>query len=117
MSPSSRGFLVGLIGTGIGPSLTPPLHEREADELGLDETVLRQGKFVDERAGFVRVPRFEDEDRARAARTVGLQEDPLGPPLLENLHLVREMALKRGLIGVWRDPTDGHDFHGELRSA
>jgi shikimate dehydrogenase len=35
--PSSRGrgFLVGLIGTGIGPSLSPPLHEREADELGL----------------------------------------------------------------------------------
>jgi shikimate dehydrogenase len=25
------GFLVGLIGTGIGPSLSPPLHEREAD--------------------------------------------------------------------------------------
>ncbi|MGZ4506098.1 MAG: shikimate dehydrogenase [Blastococcus sp.] len=30
-----RGFLVGLVGTGIGPSLTPPLHEREADELGI----------------------------------------------------------------------------------
>jgi len=30
-----RGFLVGLVGTGIGPSLTPALHEREADELGL----------------------------------------------------------------------------------
>ncbi|HEV7725701.1 MAG TPA: shikimate dehydrogenase [Modestobacter sp.] len=35
MSPSSRGFLVGLIGSGIGPSLTPALHEREADELGV----------------------------------------------------------------------------------
>src|SRR3954451_23625825 len=30
-----QGYLVGLVGTGIGPSLTPPLHEREADELGL----------------------------------------------------------------------------------
>jgi shikimate dehydrogenase len=29
------GVLVGLVGSGIGPSLTPPLHEREADELGL----------------------------------------------------------------------------------
>ncbi|HEX2072144.1 MAG TPA: shikimate dehydrogenase [Geodermatophilus sp.] len=29
------GFLVGLIGSGIGPSLTPPLHEREADRLGV----------------------------------------------------------------------------------
>lgn len=28
-------FLIGLVGSGIGPSLTPPLHEREADELGL----------------------------------------------------------------------------------
>jgi shikimate dehydrogenase len=27
----SDGFLVGLIGTGIGPSLSPPLHEHEAD--------------------------------------------------------------------------------------
>jgi shikimate dehydrogenase len=35
VSPSSRGFLVGLVGTGIGPSLTPPMHEREADALGL----------------------------------------------------------------------------------
>jgi shikimate dehydrogenase len=35
VTPSSRGFLVGLVGTGIGPSLTPPLHEREADELGI----------------------------------------------------------------------------------
>jgi shikimate dehydrogenase len=35
VSPSSRGFLVGLVGSGIGPSLTPPMHEREADRLGL----------------------------------------------------------------------------------
>jgi shikimate dehydrogenase len=35
MTPSPPSFLVGLVGTGIGPSLTPPLHEREADELGV----------------------------------------------------------------------------------
>ncbi|MFD6097564.1 shikimate dehydrogenase [Nocardiopsis flavescens] len=29
-----RSFLVGLIGAGIGPSLTPALHEREAGALG-----------------------------------------------------------------------------------
>lgn len=29
------GYLVGLVGTGIGPSLSPALHEREADRLGL----------------------------------------------------------------------------------
>ncbi|WP_159942671.1 MULTISPECIES: shikimate dehydrogenase [unclassified Nocardiopsis] len=31
---STDSSLVGLIGTGIGPSLTPPMHEREAAELG-----------------------------------------------------------------------------------
>jgi shikimate dehydrogenase len=35
MADGSQGFLVGLVGSGIGPSLSPPLHEREADELGL----------------------------------------------------------------------------------
>jgi shikimate dehydrogenase len=30
-----RRHLVGLIGADIGPSLTPPLHEREAERLGL----------------------------------------------------------------------------------
>lgn len=33
MSPDS--YLVGLIGSGIGPSLSPALHEREADRQGL----------------------------------------------------------------------------------
>lgn len=28
-------YLIGLIGSGIGPSLSPALHEREADRLGL----------------------------------------------------------------------------------
>ena len=35
MSRSPHSFLVGLVGTGIGPSLTPALHEREGDELGV----------------------------------------------------------------------------------
>jgi len=35
MAPARGGFLVGLVGSGIGTSLTPPLHEREADALGL----------------------------------------------------------------------------------
>ena len=35
MTNDARDFLVGLVGSGIGPSLSPPLHEREADELGL----------------------------------------------------------------------------------
>jgi shikimate dehydrogenase len=31
-------YLIGLVGTGIGPSLSPALHEREAGELGLGYT-------------------------------------------------------------------------------
>ncbi|MEV5607596.1 shikimate dehydrogenase [Streptomyces sp. NPDC052225] len=33
--PHQDSYLVGLIGAGIGPSLTPALHEREADRQGL----------------------------------------------------------------------------------
>ena len=35
MSLPGRSHLVGLIGGGITASLTPPLHERAADRLGL----------------------------------------------------------------------------------
>ena len=35
MSRRTPSFLAGLIGSGIGPSLTPPLHEQEGQELGL----------------------------------------------------------------------------------
>ena len=35
MSTIEESFLVGLIGDGVTPSLTPPMHEREADQQGL----------------------------------------------------------------------------------
>ena len=35
MSSTSESYLVGLIGEGVTPSLSPPLHEQEADHLGL----------------------------------------------------------------------------------
>jgi shikimate dehydrogenase len=35
MSHIGESYLVGLIGSGITHSLTPPMHEREADELGI----------------------------------------------------------------------------------
>jgi shikimate dehydrogenase len=34
--PGPDALVVGLVGTGIGPSLSPPLHEREGRALGLD---------------------------------------------------------------------------------
>lgn len=39
--PAPRRVRTGLIGAGIGPSLSPALHEREARELGLDCTYTR----------------------------------------------------------------------------
>ena len=35
MSNRAESFLVGLIGDGVTPSLTPPMHEREGDVQGL----------------------------------------------------------------------------------
>jgi shikimate dehydrogenase len=35
MGKADRSFLVGLIGSDLGPSLSPSLHEREADRLGV----------------------------------------------------------------------------------
>ena len=35
MTTVDESFLVGLIGSGVTVSLTPPLHEREADHHGL----------------------------------------------------------------------------------
>ena len=33
---TARPTIVGLIGADIGPSLSPALHEREAEELGVE---------------------------------------------------------------------------------
>ena len=33
--PGADAVLVGLVGSGIGPSLSPPLHETEARRLGM----------------------------------------------------------------------------------
>src|SRR4051794_18869933 len=65
MTSSSRGFLVGLVGSGIGPSLTPPLHEREADALGVRYPYRRLD--LDE----LRLPPSAVGDLLTAARAVG----------------------------------------------
>jgi shikimate dehydrogenase len=59
------GYLVGLVGAGIGPSLSPALHERAADELGL--RYLYRRIDLDE----VGVPPTAIGDLLDAARTVG----------------------------------------------
>jgi shikimate dehydrogenase len=56
---SHRSWLAGLIGHGVGPSLTPELHEREAERQGLRYVY----KVIDQPDGAV--------DRERLARLLG----------------------------------------------
>src|SRR3954454_8105620 len=65
VSRSSHNFLVGLVGTGIGPSLTPALHEREAGELGIRYRYRRLD------LGELRVPGTALGDVLAAARRAG----------------------------------------------
>ncbi|MER7194107.1 shikimate dehydrogenase [Streptomyces flaveolus] len=58
-------FLVGLIGSGIGPSLSPALHEREADRQGLRYLY----RLIDIDA--LGVPPEDVGDLLRAARDLG----------------------------------------------
>jgi shikimate dehydrogenase len=58
-------YIVGLIGAEIGPSLSPALHEREADELGLRYVYRR----ID--IGELGLPPEDVGDLVRAARKLG----------------------------------------------
>ncbi|WP_053747444.1 shikimate dehydrogenase [Streptomyces sp. MMG1533] len=58
-------YLVGLIGSGIGPSLSPALHEREADRQGLRYLY----RLID--IEVLGVPPEEVGDLVRAARDLG----------------------------------------------
>ncbi|NGO48489.1 shikimate dehydrogenase [Streptomyces ureilyticus] len=62
---SKDSYLVGLIGSGIGPSLSPALHEREADRQGLRYLY----RIIDIDA--VGVPPEAVGDLVRAARDLG----------------------------------------------
>ncbi|WP_406375183.1 shikimate dehydrogenase [Streptomyces sp. NBC_00647] len=62
---SQTSYLVGLIGSGIGPSLSPALHEREADRQGLRCLY----RLID--IDLLGVPPEAVGDLVRAARDVG----------------------------------------------
>jgi shikimate dehydrogenase len=64
-SADSTSYVVGLIGSEIGPSLSPALHEREADELGLRYVYRR----ID--IGELGLAPEDVGELVRAARTLG----------------------------------------------
>jgi shikimate dehydrogenase len=113
------GFLVGLIGTGIGPSLSPPLHEREADASGV--RYLYRLLDLDER----RVPLEKVGDLLAAVRLAdydGLNvTHPCKQIVLEHLDELSPDAEALGAVNtiVFRDGRAiGHntDWSGFARS-
>ena len=91
-------FLVGLIGAGIGPSLTPPLHMAEARALGLDYVY----RTVDIAA--LGIAPTEVGTLVRAARTLGFNALNITHPckqlVVEHLDALDERAARLGAVNT-----------------
>jgi shikimate dehydrogenase len=116
---SSGQFLVGLIGSGIGPSLTPALHEREADQLGihylyrrLDLDVLqRPPTAIGEILGAVRLAGFDGVNVTHPCKQLVLEHlDELSPDAAA-LGAVNTVVLRDG-----RSVGHNTDWSGFARS-
>ncbi len=113
MSADCRRFLLGLIGTGIGPSLSPPLHEHEAAALGASATyhlldLDRMGRDVS-----------STMDLVRAAGTVGFDglniTHPCKRVVVDELDELSPEAASLGAVNtvVFKDGrTIGHNTDG-----
>ncbi|RSM38235.1 shikimate dehydrogenase [Amycolatopsis balhimycina DSM 5908] len=104
-------YLIGLVGTGIGPSASPALHEREADELGLryvyrllDLDVL--GRPVADVVEAARLAGFDGLNVTHPAKQAVLEHlDELSPEA-EALGAVNTVVFERGrAIGHNTDAT------------
>lgn len=107
---TSRRYLVGLVGSGVGPSLTPALHEAEARHLGLEYTYrtidIAQRGIAPERIGEV----------LRWARDLGFDAlnvtHPCKQLVLPHLDHVDPVAASLGAVNTvlfTRDGTVGHN--------
>lgn len=95
MSRPQRSWLTGLIGHGVGPSLTPELHEREAERQGLRYVY----KVIDQPDGAVDLGRLE----RLLAGAIELGFDGLNvthPVKQAMVPLVDEVAPTVGAIGA-----------------
>lgn len=104
-------YLIGLVGSGIGPSASPALHEREADELGLryvyrllDLDVLRRP--VGDVVAAARLAGFDGLNVTHPAKQLVLEHlDELSPEA-EALGAVNTVVFERGrAIGHNTDAT------------
>ncbi|MEU0459241.1 shikimate dehydrogenase, partial [Streptomyces sp. NPDC006129] len=91
-------YLVGLIGSGIGPSLSPALHEREADRQGL--RLLYRLIDIDP----LGVPPEAVGDLVRAARDLGFDglniTHPCKQLVLEHLDALAPQAEALGAVNT-----------------
>jgi shikimate dehydrogenase len=91
-------FLVGLIGAGIGPSLSPALHEREADRQGLRYLY----RLIDIDA--LGVPPEAVGDLVRAARDLGFDglniTHPCKQLVIEHLDVLAPQAEALGAVNT-----------------
>lgn len=102
-STVSSSYLTGLIGSGIGPSLSPALHEREADRHGL--RLLYRTIDIDE----LGVPATAVRELLIAARTLGFDglniTHPCKQLVIEHLDELAPEAAELGAVNtvVFRD--------------
>ena len=91
-------FLGGLIGAGIGPSLTPPLHMAEAKALGLDY-LYRTIDIAD-----LGIEPSEIGDLVRSARTLGFDALNITHPckqlVVEHLDALDDRAARLGAVNT-----------------
>ncbi|MEU5756500.1 shikimate dehydrogenase [Streptomyces sp. NPDC047853] len=95
---SKDSYLVGLIGSGIGPSLSPALHEREADRQGLRYLY----RLIDIDA--LGVPPEAVGDLVRAARDLGFDglniTHPCKQLVIEHLDALAPQAEALGAVNT-----------------
>ncbi|WP_089103945.1 shikimate dehydrogenase [Streptomyces hyaluromycini] len=98
-------FLVGLIGSGIGPSLSPALHEREADRQGLRYLY----RLID--IDVLGVPPKAVGELVRAARNLGFDglniTHPCKQLVIEHLDALAPQAEALGAVNTVVFEADG----------
>ena len=98
MSTRTESYLVGLVGDGVLPSLTPPMHEREGDVQGLRYLY----RPIDLRE--IGLPAESVGDLLRSARTLGFNglnvTHPCKQLVLEHLDEVALDARRLGAVNT-----------------
>jgi shikimate dehydrogenase len=119
VDPDAPRFLVGLVGSGVGPSLTPSMHEREGDAQGM--RYLYQRLDLDVLGlGPADVGRILDAARLAGFRGLNVTH-PVKQAVIAHLDALSDDAAALGAVNTVlfdADGTTGHntDWSGFARS-